>query len=60
MIKGKGLLDRPGVRERIQKKAEEVKRMYFENGLPLIIGENGKIYNVYADGRKEEVTKKNK
>lgn len=57
--KGKGLLDRPGVRERINKKVEEVKKMYFDKGLPLSVGEcvDGEwiLYDLYEDGRKIEV-----
>jgi len=52
---GKGLLDQPGVRERIAKKVEEVKKLHFSNGRPLIIGENGKMFKLYEDGRKEEI-----
>ena len=57
--KGKGLLDRPGVRERINKKVEEVKKMYFDKGLPLSVGDfvDGEwiLYDLYEDGRKVEV-----
>jgi hypothetical protein len=55
MKTGKGLLDRSGVRSRIAKKVEEVKKFHFSNGRPLIIGENGKMFRLYGDGRKEEI-----
>jgi polysaccharide deacetylase 2 family uncharacterized protein YibQ len=55
MGKGKRFLDNSIIKARVEARMKQVRELHFLNGAALVIGENGKLFKKYADGRKIQV-----